>query len=189
MDRDLQSALTGLILLFVIIGGTLILPSPPTSGQSGATPASAMGATTPGVLPVPTTLLPSVSPAPAVTTAPESVQARIDAVDASQLALGRISYAYVTLTNTGTAPITRTRIEVTAGRDFGFPLGYQSRFMIHELYDRIEPGENRTLADQFDLPLYEGIIPLEGSYEVTVKVFVNDFSYAGEWQGEVYLRG
>jgi hypothetical protein len=187
VNRTLHTALTGLILLILTVGGTLMLPSPTASGQSRGVPVSLTGASTPSVLPVPTTLSPSVTVP--VTIAPETVQARIDSVDAAQLALGRSSYAYVTLTNTGIVPITKIRIEITAGRDFGFPLGYQSRFMIHELFDAIEPGETHTLADQFDLPLSEGIIPLEGRYTVTMHLYANDWYLIGQWQGEVYLKG
>jgi hypothetical protein len=191
MDRTLQSALAGLFILIVIILGTTAIP--PTSGSSvnGVS-------TTPTVIPnLPTvttrlpatTGLPRTTPISTVTSVPETVHARIDNVDASDLALGRISYAYVTLTNTGTISITKLRIEITAGRDFGFPIGYQSRFMIHELYDVIGPGDTRTLKDAFNLPLYEGIIPLEGLYTVHMKLYANDYYYIGEWQGEVYLKG
>ena len=113
----------------------------------------------------------------------------IDTVDTSKLVLGRISYAYVTVTNTGTVPITKTRIEITAGRDFGFPIGFQSRSSVQELYDHIGPGETHILANSFNLPRYEGIVSLEGLYQVTVKVYANDAYYIGEWKGEVFLRG
>ena len=178
MDNATKSALTGLFLLFALIGIMMFLPSP--GSPPSVTP------------PLPTTA-PPVSP-PVTETAPSTsplipVYARIDIVDTSKLALGRVSYAYVTITNTGTVPITKTRIEITAGRDFGFPIGYQSRSSIQELYDRIGPGETHILTNSFNLPRYEGIISLEGLYQVTVRVYTNDWYYIGEWRGEVYLRG
>jgi hypothetical protein len=191
MDHTLQTALAGFLLLILIIGlSVLILP--PSGSHSGGIPPSQT--VLPTVLSVTMTVLPTYtglpSPTPAltVTTVPEIVQVRIDNVNTSDLALGRTSYAYITLTNTGTVPVTIERIEILIQRDFGFPLGNQSRSFVHELYDRIGPGETRTLRDEFDLPLYEGTISLEGLYEVSMTVYVNDSFYIGEWQGEVYLE-
>jgi hypothetical protein len=188
MDEAIKKGLAGLLLLCLIVGSAIIL-SPPVSSQKGSPSSPSMTTTTPVVRPTspgsPHTVLPSSS----ITETPAPVLGRIDSVDTSNLGLGRTTYAYITLTNTGTVPITKVRTEITAGRDFGFPIGYQSRFFVQELYDRIEPGDTATLRQSFDLPLYEGIIPLEGTYEVTVKVFANDWYNLGEWSGQVYLSG
>ncbi len=182
MDRTLTSAIIGLILLVSIVIATSLLPAPLISAPFPLVTVSP----TPRITPVP--FSPTPAPSRSISTlAP--VQGRIDSVDTTTLALGRISYAYVTLTNTGTVPITKILIDVTAGRDFGFPLGYQTQRMIHEIPANIAPGETRTLADQFDLPLYEGIIPLEGLYSVTMDIYANDGYFLGEWSGEVYLKG
>ncbi|MDD1677905.1 MAG: hypothetical protein LUO93_01815 [Methanomicrobiales archaeon] len=191
MDPTIRSALAGFIFLILIIIGTMLIPSPSGSLPDGASPTptvitlvASRTTTIPG--PTPSGSPQATTPVPATTAV---VQAHLDSVDASQLELGRTSYAYITLSNTGTVPITKIRTEISAGKDFGFPLGYQSRDFIHELYDRIEPGETRTLRDEFDLPLSEGIISLEGLYQVTIRIYANDWYYVGAWQGEVYLKG
>jgi hypothetical protein len=191
MDPTTRSVLAGLfVLLLIIFGGIAFTQTPPVSdNRNGTPPVSPLTTTTTTTLPAPVGSVPTPSFPPSPATTPDTVHARIDKVDPSQLALGKISYAYVTITNTGTVPITKIRIEITAGRDFGFPLGYQSRFMIHELYDHIEPNDTRILKDEFNLPLYEGIIPLEGLYEISMRVYANDYYDIGEWQGEVYLKG
>jgi|GEM_PF-5963955 len=117
----------------------------------------------------------------------KKISARITEVDTNQLKLGQQSYAYITISNTGNVPITKERIEVTAGKDFGFLLGYQSKTYIQEFNYDIEPGSTSRLENQFNLPLYEGFISLEGLYDVTVTVYVNNWYDIGEWTGQVTL--
>ncbi len=185
MNHTTQTILAGLGLLIFLILIPLAIPPPPGASPDGLPPTTS--------LPIPPTTLPipigSGTSATTPVPSPAPVRGQIEEVDTHDLALGRPSFAYVTLTNTGTLPITKVRIDITAGRDFGFPVGYQAKRMVHELYEVIEPGDTRTLADQFDLPLYEGIIPLEGLYEVTMRIYANDDYLIGTWQGEVYLRG
>ncbi len=187
MNRTTQNILAGLGLLIFLIMIPLVIPPPSGTAPEGLPPTTSLPISL-STLPIPTTSATSIT-----TTDPSSasslVRGQIVEVDTRDLALGRTSFAYVTLTNTGMLPITKVRIEITAGRDFGFPLGYQSQQMIHELDEVIEPGDTRTLADQFDLPLNEGIIPLEGLYEVSMRIYANDNYLIGSWQGEVYLRG
>ena len=78
-------------------------------------------------------------------------------------------------------------MEITAGRDFGFPIGYQSRVFVRDMYEEIVKDSTRTLRGEFDLPLYEGPVSLEGVYSVTMKVYVNDGHYIGCWRGDVFL--
>ncbi len=184
MDRTLTSAIIGMILLVSMVIATSLLPAPVISAPAPLPPVTV--SPTPRITPVP--FSPTLTPPRSIST-PAPVQGSIDSIDTTTLALGRISYAYVTLTNTGTVPITKILIDVTAGRDFGFPLGYQTQRMIHEIPTDIAQEETRTLADQFDLPLYEGIIPLEGLYSVTMDIYANGGYFLGEWSGEVYLKG
>jgi hypothetical protein len=187
MDDAIKKGLAGLFLLCVIIGGAIVL-SPPASSQKGSAPSSSMTTAISTLRPTSPASPHTLVPTPTATLTP-TAQGRIDSVDTSNLGLGRITYAYITLTNTGAVPITKIRTEITAGRDFGFPIGFQSRFFVQELYDRIEPGDTATVRQTFDLPLYEGIIPLQGTYTVTVQVYANDWYFLGAWEGEVYLSG
>jgi hypothetical protein len=186
MDPTIKTAIAGLLLLLALTSGIAFIQIPSRGG----------GDPQPEEIPIPTlTTQPPVSSTPVPTLSPitatptPTVYGSIDSVDASQLTLGKPSYAYITITNTGTALITKERVEIIAGRDFGFPLGYQSRVMIQEFHDQVEPGSSTILQGVFNLPRYEGFISLEGVYTVTIKVYVNDWYPVGEWRGEVYLKG
>jgi hypothetical protein len=148
--------------------------------------------------PPPTTLPLQRTPSPALThttfapaVTPHGgmniIQANIDAVNTNNLKLGEPSSAYVTITNTGDNLITKERIEISAGKDFGFLIGYRSRTFIQEFFEVIEPGDTRVIEGLFNLPQYEGVIPLEGVYDVTIKVYANDWYHIGDWNGEVFL--
>jgi hypothetical protein len=193
MDSTTKSTLAGFLLLAAFIIGCILLSPPAASVPPGGTTSPTLTPTTLPTTPDLTRATPDLTRTVAPTSTPTltsgQVQARIVSVDISQLGLGRTTYAYITLINTGTVPIIKERTEITAGRDFGFPLGYQSRFFVQELYDRVEPGEAVTLRQSFDLPLYEGIVPLEGLYQVVMRLYANDYYFIGEWTGEVYLKG
>jgi len=120
--------------------------------------------------------------------AENTLRARIEQVDTHDLRLGKASVARITIRNAGDLPIIKVRITLTAGRDFGFPLGYQSRTVSQEFTLEIPPGESRIIEKQGDLPRKVGPISLVGLYEVTVRVYANDVSTRlDEWKGEVSL--
>lgn len=81
---------------------------------------------------------PSITPMPMVLTTLTQgmIAAHIDQVNITDLKLGIISYAYITITNTGMAPITNEQVVTTAGKDFGFPIGYPSRSFTKTLISR-----------------------------------------------------
>ena len=188
MDPTIKTAIAGLLLLLALTCGIAFIQIP-SRGGGDPQPEEIPIPTLTTKPPVPSTPVPILSPIIPQATPTPPIYGSIDSMDASQLALGKPSYAYITITNTGTALITKERVEITAGRDFGFPLEYQSRVMIQEFHDQVEPGSSTILQGIFNLPRYEGFISLEGVYTVTIKVYVNDWYPVGEWKGEVYLKG
>ena len=99
--------------------------------------------------------------------------AEIVEIDTSHLKLGKRSYAYLTLKNTGTKTIKTEKVEIVAGRDFGWPAGYQEQTETFDYDKEIESGESEMLQQRFDLPEKISGYSLKGDYDVTIKVWVN----------------
>jgi di/tricarboxylate transporter len=130
---------------------------------------------------------PSITPTPtSPTPAAGSIAARIVQVNATGLKLGTTSYAYIILANTGNIPITTEHVVTTAGRDFGFPLGYQSQSFTQDFNNLIEPGYSSELIEQFNFPVYDSGVYLGGAYNVSIQVYANGI-FIDQWAGEVSL--
>jgi len=84
-----------------------------------------------------------------------------------------------------TYPITRERVEVTAGKSFPI-VGYKEQSKTFESQDPIEPGINRWLIQVFSLPATNSGFSLTGNYDVTITVYANN-KFVEIWRGKVYL--
>jgi hypothetical protein len=94
-------------------------------------------------------------------------------IDTDYLKLGTRSYAYITLKNTGNETIKTVKVEIIAGRDFDWPVGYQTMTETFEYSVGIKYSESETLQQRFDLPTKMSGVSLIGTYDVTIKVWVN----------------
>lgn len=180
-----------LATIFILLGtvsvyGILQLPNQQIDSHSFET--SPRTITTPISLlaTIPTTSTTSPVSIPPTTVRYDRIEARIDKVNTDELKLGRVSYAYITITNTGNIPITKERIEIIAGRDFGFPIGYQSRILVQDFSDEIGLNHATILKKEFSLPTYESFVYLGGIYDVSMRIYAND-NYVDDWEGKVPL--
>jgi hypothetical protein len=194
MDTSRKIIIAGLFLIF-IIGGAIIFGSLNTSKndnhQDKVTPYPTLIGNNASISGIPTESPGKVlnqSPSVTKTARTNTIHARIDAVDTSHLALGKPSSAYITITNTGDIPITKERIEITAGKNFGPLIGYQSQIFIQEFHSAIKPGNSSVLEEQFNFPSTEAFVSLEGTYDVTVRVYANDWYHLDDWTGKISLN-
>lgn len=100
--------------------------------------------------------------------------AEIVEIDTDHLKLGKSNNAYITLKNTGTETITTEKVEVVAGRDFGWPVGYKEQTETFEDDVEIMPWESGTLEQAVPLPATHPMVgSLDGNYDVRVRIWVN----------------
>ena len=114
------------------------------------------------------------------------IDAEIVEIDTDYLKLGTRSYAYITLKNTGTETIKTVKVGIIADRDFGWLVGDQKQSETFEYNVGIKYGESETLQQWFELPTKMSGVSLEGTYDVTIKVWVNGQLLPVE-KREVYL--
>jgi len=98
--------------------------------------------------------------------------AEIVDIDTSHLKLGKTTYAFIELKNTGTETIKTVKVEIVAGKDF-WPIGYRTMSETFDYPVEIKTGESETLSQALPLPKTMSGYPLEGTYDVTTKVWVN----------------
>ena len=101
--------------------------------------------------------------------------AEIVEIDTDHLKLGKTTCAYVTLKNTGEETIKTVKVEIVAGKEFcSFVFcEYKTMSESFEYNVEIKPGEPETLEQKFELPTEISGHPLGGTYDVTIKVWVN----------------
>ena len=100
--------------------------------------------------------------------------AEIVEIDTDYLKLGTRSYAYITLKNTGNETIKTVKVEIIAGRDFDWPVGYRTMTETFDYNVEIKTGESETLSQALPLPKTMSGYSLKGTYDVTIKVWVNE---------------
>ena len=98
--------------------------------------------------------------------------AEVVEIDTSHLKLGKTTSAFITLKNTGTETIKTEKVEIVAGKEF-WPIGYRTMTETFDYNVEIKTGESKTLQQRFDLPTKMSGFSLEGTYDVTIKVWVN----------------
>ena len=112
-------------------------------------------------------------------------KAEIMEIDTSYLKLGKKTSAFITLKNTGTETIKTEKVVIIAGKYF-WDGRYHSDTMSETFDVEIKPGESETLQQLFDLPEQESGFSLKGTYDVTIKVWVNGQLLPAETR-QVYL--